>query len=62
MSCTRGLWIVLSLALLPVGPMSGDTNSDPLGPILIPTPVMLPCYRLLPPFRCPFSMFTSGSR
>ena len=42
--------------------LSGDTNSDPLRPVLIPTPVMLPCYRFLPPFSGPLSVFTSGSR
>ena len=41
--------------------VSGDTNSDPLRPVLIPTPIMLPCYRFLPPFSGPFSVFTSGS-
>ena len=41
--------------------LSGDTNSDPLRPVLIPTPSMLPCYRFLPLFSGPFSVFTSAS-
>jgi hypothetical protein len=44
------------------GRLSGDTNSDPLRPVLTATPSMLPCHRFLPPFSGPFSMFTSGSR
>ncbi len=43
-------------------PMSGDSKTDPLRPVLNPTPIMLSCYRFLPPFSGPFSVFTSGSR
>src|SRR5271157_2057367 len=41
--------------------LSGDTNFDPLRPVLIPTPSMLSCYRFLPPLSGSFSIFTSGS-
>jgi hypothetical protein len=51
--------IILKLIELTV---SGDTNSDPLRPVLNPTPSMLACYRFLPPFSGPFPVFTSGSR
>jgi hypothetical protein len=33
----------------------------PFGPVLIPTPIMLSCYRFLPPFSDLFSVVTSGS-
>ncbi len=42
--------------------MSGDTNSDPLLPVLIPTPIMPSCYRLSTPLSGSFLVFTSVSR
>src|SRR5208337_4560044 len=47
---TLGLWL------------SGDNNSDPLLTVLIPTPVMPSCYRLLTPSSGSFLIFTSVSR
>ena len=48
--------------MMAFGCLSGDTNFDPLRPVLIPTPIMLSCYRFLPPLSGSFSVFTSGSR
>ena len=42
--------------------LSGDTNSDPLPPVLIPTPIMPSCYRLSTPLSGSFLVFTSVSR
>ena len=42
--------------------LSGDSNSDPLLTVLIPTPVMPSCYRLLTPSSGSFLIFTSVSR
>ena len=42
--------------------VSGDTNSDPLAPVLIPTPIMPSCYRLSTPLSGSFLVFTSVSR
>src|SRR5271157_5819075 len=42
--------------------VSGDSNSDPLLTVLIPTPVMPSCYRLLTPSSGSFLIFTSVSR
>ena len=42
--------------------VSGDTNSDPLPPVLIPTPIMPSCYRLSTPLSGSFLVFTSVSR
>ena len=42
--------------------LSGDTNSDPLPPVLIPTPIMPSCYRLLTSPSGSFLIFTSVSR
>ena len=42
--------------------VSGDSNSDPLLPVLIPTPIMPSCYRLLTPPSGSFLIFTSVSR
>ena len=44
------------------GPVSGDTNSDPLPPVLIPTPIMPSCYRLSTPLSGSFLVLTSVSR
>ncbi len=44
------------------GTLSGDTNSDPLPPVLIPTPIMPSCYRLSTPLSGSFLVFTSVSR
>ena len=41
--------------------MSGDSNSDPLLTVLIPTPIMPSCYRLLTPPSGSFLIFTSVS-
>ena len=38
--------------------LSGDTNSDPLPPVLIPTPIMPSCYRLSTPLSGSFLVFT----
>ena len=60
----------LFFAAIPVGAilgflaaciLSGDTNSDPLPPVLIPTPIMPSCYRLLTPPSGSFLIFTSVS-
>ncbi len=42
--------------------LSGDTNFDPLEPVLNPTASMPGCYRFLSPFAVGFSVRTSGSR
>ena len=44
------------------GLVSGDTNSDPLPPVLIPTPIMPSCYRLSTPLSGSFLVLTSVSR
>ena len=46
----------------PQSGLSGDTNSDPLPPVLIPTPIMPSCYRLSTPLSGSFLVFTSVSR
>ena len=57
---------IASLPLYPEGRkcrrLSGDTNSDPLPPVLIPTPIMPSCYRLSTPLSGSFLVFTSVSR
>ncbi len=58
MSCER----CGAIAASPIFMVSGDTNSDPLPPVLIPTPIMPSCYRLSTPLSGSFLVFTSVSR
>jgi hypothetical protein len=59
-------WLRLAPFLVPgaslASGVSGDSNSDPLPPVLIPTPIMPSCYRLLTPPSGSFLIFTSVSR